>query len=177
MFDWPTTKTSLRGTTYYSSNWMPFKVMTTTIISYSGDCQTVRRGASRRCGKFQNVISCNLCILYYWMANKLLGHIVGKLFWPNYLIKGSVRCLFWPKGAVKIAEPVRASWTEFWEPLSQANRKFNTSSTKDIPPPDITSTNNFFPDFCVSQEEAGCIFVTWIHVNTIAIRSELLWKR
>ena len=45
--------------------------------------------------------SCNLCILYFKMANTLLGHTVIKLFWPNYLIKGSVRWLFWPKGAVK----------------------------------------------------------------------------
>jgi hypothetical protein len=61
MFDRPTTETSLKRTTHYSSNWTSYKVMTATIISHSGDCPTVRRGASGRCGIFQNAFSCNLC--------------------------------------------------------------------------------------------------------------------
>jgi hypothetical protein len=56
-----------------------YKVMTKTIISFSGDCRTVCRGASGRCGIFQNVFPCNLCILYFQMANKLLGHTVIEL--------------------------------------------------------------------------------------------------
>jgi len=76
VFDWPTAETSLCGTTYCSSNWMSYKVMKTTIISYSGDCQTVRRGASGRCGIFP----CNLCVLYFQMATKLIGQMVISCF-------------------------------------------------------------------------------------------------
>ena len=44
---------------------------------------------------------------------------VMKLFGPNYLIKGSVRYLFWPRGAVQNCWCAGwAPWTEkFWEPL------------------------------------------------------------
>jgi len=36
------------------------------------------------------------------MATKMLGRVVTKLFGPNYVINGSIRYFFWPRGAVKI---------------------------------------------------------------------------
>jgi len=36
------------------------------------------------------------------MATKLLRQIIITLFGPNYLINGSVRYFFWPRGSVKI---------------------------------------------------------------------------
>jgi len=117
MFDWPTTETSLWGTTYYSSNWMSCKVMKTTIISYSGDCQTLHRDASGRCGIFQNYFLCNLCVLYFQMATKVIGQKVIKLFWTKYFINGSVRCLFWPRGAVK----------NYWVTKGAVNRVLGTA--------------------------------------------------
>jgi len=38
------------------------------------------------------------------MATKLLRQIVIKLFGPNYLVNGSVRYFFWPRGSVKERE-------------------------------------------------------------------------
>jgi hypothetical protein len=64
---------------------------------YAGESQT----APRCCGTFQNIVfSFNLYVLFFLTA-KLLGQTVIKLFEPNYLIKGNVRYLFWPRGAVK----------------------------------------------------------------------------
>ena len=39
-------------------------------------------------------------LLVFQTATKLLRQIVIKLFQPNCLINGSVRYLFWPRGAV-----------------------------------------------------------------------------
>ena len=58
--------------------------------------------APRRRGTFQNIVfSFNLCVLFILTATKLLGQTVINLPRPNYLIKGSVRYLFWRRGAVK----------------------------------------------------------------------------
>jgi hypothetical protein len=65
-------------------------------VFYVGDSQTVRRRI------FQNVVfSFNLFVLFFQTATKLLGQIVINLFWPNYLIDGSVGYLYWPWGAAK----------------------------------------------------------------------------
>jgi len=36
-----------------------------------------------------------------WLTPCYLGQIVMLLFWPSYLIKGSVRYFFWPRSVVK----------------------------------------------------------------------------
>jgi hypothetical protein len=43
---------------------------------------------------------CNLCVLVFQMATKLLGQIVIKLFGPNCLLNRSVRYFFWPRDSV-----------------------------------------------------------------------------
>ena len=55
------------------------------------------------CGIFKNIVFFNLIVFFFFFqtATKLLGQIVIKLFEPNYLINGSVRYFFWPRGAIK----------------------------------------------------------------------------
>ena len=55
----------------------------------------MRRGAPGRHGIFQNIVfSLNLCVLFFQTATKLLGQVVIKISWSDYLIKGSVTYFF-----------------------------------------------------------------------------------
>jgi hypothetical protein len=66
------------------------------LIRYYGPAISGHRGA------FQNIaFSFNLCVLLFQTATNLSGHTVINLFGPTYLVKGNVRYLFWPRGAVK----------------------------------------------------------------------------
>jgi hypothetical protein len=67
------------------------------MINYTGDFQTVRRGA----GYFNLFVSFSLCVLFFQTATKLLGQIVIKFLGLNYLINGSVKYFLWHRGAVK----------------------------------------------------------------------------
>jgi hypothetical protein len=70
-------------------------------IALTGYSKTVRRDAAGRRRIFQFFFFCNLCELFFQTPTKLLGQIIIELFGPMYLIKGSVRYLFWPRGVVK----------------------------------------------------------------------------
>ena len=63
------------------------------------NCAPRHPGASRDFSKY--CFCLNLCVLFFQTATKLSGQIVTKLFGLNYLINGSVRYLYWPRGAVK----------------------------------------------------------------------------
>ena len=78
------------------------RAYTVNVMFYSGDSQTVHRGVLGRRGIFQNVVfSVNFYVLFLQTATEFLGQIVINLFGPNYLISGSVRYFFRPRGAVK----------------------------------------------------------------------------
>jgi hypothetical protein len=58
------------------------------LVFDNGIVRRFKNCAPRRHEKFQNIVcSFNLCVFFFQMITKLLGQIVIKLFWPNYLIK------------------------------------------------------------------------------------------
>jgi len=59
------------------------------------------RGAA---GYFKILFSLSICALFFQTAAKLLGQTVIKLYGCDYLIKGNISFLFWPRDALKIAE-------------------------------------------------------------------------
>jgi hypothetical protein len=80
--------------------------------------QQVQKSSLRMAHRCRNMLEQQSEVINYQTAIKLLWQTVFKLFGLNCLINGSVRYFFWPRGAVKFVEALRAPWTDqVWKTL------------------------------------------------------------